>query len=217
MTFKTFIFSSILIFFAGCSFKTTPNQWKYDSVKAYKSYTKNFLINKQTLAKSDLEKAINYAKQSADLNQLAKIYLGKCALDISVGVNSTCEDYQDIRKLVDNKKLDIYFSMLQKKLKKEDLNFLPKQYEKFYQYYLDEKIVKSFDYMFNVENITSLFIVSSLHKDKLSKIQINKLIDKASFYGYKRVVLYWLNNLYEKEENKIKKDLILEKINILKS
>jgi len=215
--FKTFIFFSILIVFAGCSFKTTPNQWEYDSAKAYKSYTKNFLTNKQTLAKSDLEKAIDYAKQSANLNQLAKIYLGKCALQISVGNNSTCQDYQDIKRLIDNKKLDIYFLMLQKKLKKEDLKFLPKQYEKFYQYYLAEKIVKSFEYMFGAENITSLFIVSSLHKDKLSKIQINKLIDKASFYGYKRVVLFWLNNLYEKEKNEIKKDLILEKINILKS
>lgn len=217
MIFKTFIFSCVLFILVGCSFKAIPNQWEYDSAKAYNSYMKNFLSNKETLAKSDLEKAINYAKQSANLNQLAKIYLGKCALNISIGINLNCQDYQDIKRLINNKNLDVYFSMLQKKLKKEDLKFLPKQYEKFYQYYFDGKIVKSFDYIFDIENITSLFVVSSLHKDKLSKNQINKIIDKASYYGYKRVVLYWLNNLYEKEENKIKKDLILEKINILKS
>ncbi len=217
MIFKTFIFSIILLLLTGCSFKTTPNQWEYDSVKAYNSYVKNFLTNKETLAKSDFQKAISYAKQSANFNQLAKLYLGKCALNISVGINSTCQDYQDIKRFIKNKNLDVYFSMLQKKLKKEDLKFLPKQYEKFYEYYFDEKIIKSFNYMFGVENITSLFVVSSLHKNKLSKTQINKIIDKASFYGYKSVVLYWLNNLYEKEENELEKALILEKINILKS
>ena len=55
----------IILIFAGCSFKTPPNQWEYNSTSAYNSYEKYFLSNQDILAKSYINTAITNAKQSA--------------------------------------------------------------------------------------------------------------------------------------------------------
>jgi hypothetical protein len=89
MIYKILLFI-FLLQFNGCSFKTPQNKWQFKSVNAFSAYTKNFLSAKDTLAKDDLKRAVNHAKQSANLSQLARIYLGECALNISVGLKDNC-------------------------------------------------------------------------------------------------------------------------------
>ena len=93
---KIEILSHSLLLFSACSFKSPPNQWQFKSTAAFDSYTKNFLSSNDALAKNDLSRAIKHAKQSADLKMLARVYLGECALNISVGIDDNCKDYLNI-------------------------------------------------------------------------------------------------------------------------
>lgn len=115
----TLLLFSLLI--SGCSFKTPVNEWQYKSSSAFNMYTKDFLTGDETLAKNDLSRAIMHAKKSADLSQLARIYLGECALNISVGVQESCDKYRSISHLVNDDSLDAYYHLIQLSIKKEQI------------------------------------------------------------------------------------------------
>lgn len=214
---KTVLSLFFILLFQGCSFKTPKNQWEYNSTSAFNSYTKNFFIDNEEIANDDLQRAIKYAKQSADLEQLSKIYLGSCALNIAVGENDECIEYKQIEELVPLLELKSYYLMLQNKLEDEQLKNLPKQYQAFSKHKSLGNYDSSFKTIENMEQVSSQFIAASLIKEKLDKSQIKFLVDKASFYGYKKIVLFWLNKLYEVEENLEEKEKILKKIEVLKN
>ncbi len=205
-----------IILFQGCSLKSPKNQWEYNSSNAFTSYTKYFLINENELANSDLQRAIKYAKQSANLEQLARIYLGVCALNISVGIEDKCSSYTKIREFLNKKELESYFLMLVKKEEIEQITYLPKQYQSFVKYKLEKRFDLAFNAIKEMQEITSQFVAASLIKEKVSKSDMNYLIKKASFNGYKNFVLFWLKNLYKIENDLEKKKKILKKIIILK-
>ena len=217
MNLKIFIALFLSVFFAACSFKAPINQWEINSANAYNSYTKNFLKQNLEIANSDLNSAIKYAKQSANLNQLSRIYLGKCALNNSIGIEDKCLEYIKIKDLVQSNKLKAYYQMLKDDLSLENMNFLPKQYKDFYKYKLEKNYEKAFESLKSSEQITSLFLASSLIQNNLTKTQIEYLIEKASFYGYKSLVLFWLKNLYKIEQNQNQKSLILRKIEVIEN
>lgn len=207
----------ILFILTGCSFKSVENQWEFNSAKSFESYKKNFLSGEFLIAKGDLQSSISYAKRSANLNQLGRIYLGKCALNISIGNEDTCKEFFEIKDLINSNELNSYYMMLNDKLPKENVEFLPKKYQNFYISKLEKDYDKSFESIKNEENISSLFIATSLIKNKLSKNQINYLIDKASFHGYKALVLFWLKQLHKKELDENEKKKILKKIKIIEN
>ncbi len=215
MSFKLLFTLLVTIFFTACSFKAPINQWEINSANAYNKYTQNFLMQNIELANSDLKSSIKYAKQSANLNQLARIYLGKCALNISVGVDDSCEEYNEIKELVKSNDLEIYYLMLQNSLSQKDILFLPKEYKSFYKNKLEKNYTLAFESIKKENKITSLFLASSLIKNELSKTQIEYLIEKSSYYGYKNIVLFWLNRLYLKEEDGKKKVLIKKNIELI--
>jgi hypothetical protein len=205
----------IILIFAGCSFKTPPNQWEYNSTSAYNSYEKYFLSNQDILAKSYINTAITNAKQSANLNQLARVHISACALNMSIEQTNYCKEYESIRDLVLSKELDIYFQMLNQKLNKTQIEYLPKQYQSFYRNFLLKKYDLAFKDLTSMEQITSKFIAASLIREQLTNVQVNYLIDTASTYGYKKLVIYWLKKQFEKELDTDKKQLISKKIEIL--
>lgn len=210
-----FLFLSTI--FQGCSLKSPKNQWEYNSANAFNSYTKSFLSSQNELAKDDLKRAIKYAKQSANLEQLARIYIGVCALNNSVGIKDTCNKYTQIKELINSLEIEAYYLMLRNEV--VQLQYLPKQYQAFLKYKIEKKYELAFKTIKHMEQETSQFIAASLIKEQLKESDINYLIQKASFYGYKKIVLFWLQNLfklYEKENNEEKKELILKKIMILK-
>lgn len=213
----TIIILFLSILFQGCSFKSPLNQWEYNSSSSFSAYSKYFLIDEEELAKSDLERAIKYAKQSADFEQLARVYLGACALNISVEENDKCKDYIEIEEFVSSKELKAYFAMLVKKEQKEQISYLPKQYQLFAEYKSLKKYDLAFESIKSMEQSTSKFIAASLIKNHMNKSQIKFLIEKASFLGYKKIVLFWLDYYYKVEDNLDEKEKIDKKIKILKN
>lgn len=207
----------ISFLFTACSFKSPENKWQYNSANAFSSYTKNFLISNDEIGQDDLSRSIKYAKQSANLEQLSRIYLGVCALNISVGIDDECKDYKQIKELVLSKELESYFLMIQNNLKKQQIKNLPKQYQEFSKYKSLKKYHEAFKSIENMKQISSKFLAASLIKNKLNKTQINWLIEQASFYGLKKIVLYWLHNLKKLESNKLEKEKLVKKIKILES
>ena len=206
-----------LILLSGCSLKTAPNQWQYKSANAFSSYTKNFLSDNQILAENDLNRAIEHAKKSADLTQLATIYLGECALNISVGIDDTCDKYKNIQELMHNKELDAYHSLLNKSLAKSDIQHLPQQYQEFALALLDKNFSKADKHILSITKETSRLLCASLIKNSLEKNTKKSIIETASYNGYKKAVLFWLKETLKDASSPHEMENIEKKISILES
>ena len=210
-------FFLFLIIFSGCSLKTPPNEWQYKSSTAFSMYTQDFLTDDETLAKNDLARAVKHAKKSADFTQLAKIYLGECALNISVGINDDCKNYTNISDLVNNDLLHAYYDFIHLSIKKEQVKYLPKDYHSF-AYKLIKKDFKSAkEAIFNMPKATSSFLCASLMKEKLDPNSRKKIIHLASYNGYKKVVLFWLHESIKNNYNQEDIQKIRKKVSILQS
>ena len=207
------ILFSIII--TGCSLKTPANEWQYKSSNAFSSYTKNFLMANDVLARNDLSRAIKHAKKSADLTQLAKIYLGECALNISVGIEDDCKKYINISSLVNNDSLNTYYNFINLSIKKEQVKDLPKNYQS-YTYNLLKRDYKSANQdIMSISKTTSSFLCASLIKEDIELTTREKIISLASYNGYKRVILFWLNESLKNNQNQKNIKNIRKKISIL--
>ena len=204
-----------LLFFSACSVKTPDNQWQYKSAAAFNSYTTNFLSAQDVLANNDLKRATDHAKTSATLIQLAKIHLGVCALDISVGNSNTCAKYKELLPIVKDKQLDAYYSLLTNSLSTQDIKNLPVQYQSFAKHINDKK--KAIQSIQNINKATSRFLSYALIKNELSSQTQEKIIQEASFYGYKKIALFWLQELLQNTQTQEEKQKILKKISIMNS
>jgi predicted outer membrane protein len=182
---------------------------------AFESYKKNFLSQKDTLAKDDLKRAISLAKSSDDLNHLATIYLGECALNKSVGIDDKCDDFLKIKELVTKESLINYYYLLELDLKKLDPTKLDDRYKDFAIYLKKQEFKKANEAIIDMKSPTSKFIAISLLKDKVSKKTIQDALKTASLHGYKKEVVYLLHLLKDKETNPDKKKIIEKKIEIL--
>ena len=215
---KTLVLIPVLFFlFQGCSFKSPENKWEYNSASAFSSYTKNFLTANDEIAKDDLNRAIKYSKQSANLDQLARVYLGKCSLNISVGIKDYCKEYDEIKELVSSVQLNAYYSMLQNVLEKKQIKSLPKQYQEFSYYMNLKKHDLAFESIKDMNQTSSKFVAASIMKKHLKKSQVEYLINEASFYGFKKNVLFWLEHLSMIETNLDEIKRIEKKLKILKN
>lgn len=207
------IISAIL--FTSCSIKTPKNEWQYKSANAYNSYVKNFLSANELLADNDLSRAIKHAKQSANLTHLAKIYLGECALRISVGEQKSCEKYKEISSLVKSKELDSYYNFITLNIKTEDIKYLPKHHQSF-AYNLNEKNFKEVDKdIRDMKKTTSSLLCGALAKENINNSLREKLIKDASFNGYKKSAIFWLEEILKHSDNQEKNKTIKRKIFIL--
>lgn len=206
-----------ILFFSACSFKTPPNQWQYKSVNAFESYKKNFLFSQDVLADNDLKRAIEHAKQSSHLVQLAKIYLGKCALNNSLGVQDGCNEFKELDNIVNDKKLHSYYLFITNELTQEDVSDLPSTYKDFAYSYINKDYEDAVKEIFNIEMITSKLIAANFVKNSMSVEDIQKLLDEVSYFGYKKAVLYWLKIKKSKMEDTLKIQKVDKKIKILES
>lgn len=212
----TFLLLTLLLFNA-CSLKTPKNDWQRKSTHAFNSYTKNFLSANDALAYNDLSRAIKHAKQSADLTQLAKIYLGECALNISSGSDDICKKYTDISNLLDNKNLDSYYSLITRSIKEEQIKFLPSHYKNFASTLVKKDFKAANVVIQNIEKTSSSFLCASLIKEELFLATREKIIKSASYSGYKKIILFWLEESKKTTKDKNKLDNLNQKISILNS
>ncbi len=162
----TFI-TIILLSFFGCSFKSPVNDWQYKSVNAFDSYTQNFLSLNNTLAKDDLNRAIKHAKKSANFTTLARIYLGECALNISVGLNDRCEKYQDIKSIVNDNYLESYYNLITLNLDKVQLSSLNNSYQNFTKSLIAKDFKDATYQIWQMDKTSSKLLAASLIKKNL--------------------------------------------------
>lgn len=211
---KKVIFSLLFVaLFVGCSTATPPNQWQYKSTTAFNSYQENFLKYNLIVAKADLQRSIKHAKMSADLTQLATIYLSKCALESAVSTQLVeCREYEEIQPLIHDKLLESYYMFLQKK--EVDSSTLPSEYKQLSQLFTSKSSAYS-KTLFSIKKPTSFFIGASLLQDSLSLEEIDRVIKKASLYGYKHLVLFWLKKALVKTNNLQKRENLRKKLEIL--
>ncbi len=210
-----YIYILFIILFSGCSFSTPPNDWQYKSVNAFNSYTKNFLYSNDKIAKNDLQRAVSHAKNSANLNHLARIYLGKCALNISVGIDDRCQEYKDIKEIINSNTLDAYYDFLLSIITGKQIDKLPKIYQEFAWHMETKNFKKANTDILSMDRATSQILAASLLKNNIDKKSINKVIETASFHGYKKAVIFWLKKLKRITTDKKEVDKINKKISIL--
>jgi len=207
----------ILVFiFAGCSFKTPIDQTSFKLHSAFKSYQTDFLSGDEVLARYDLKRAILFAKQNANVTQLATIYLGQCALDISVGVENSCKEYKNISDLLDDKKLQNYNHLIKLELKDIEIEKLPPQYQEFAKALIQKEYQKAIKNAMDIKNISSKLIALALIKDKLNKQEIKHILEITSLYGYKKSSIFWLKRLRDITKSKLDKILLTKHLTIIK-
>lgn len=214
---KIALLSIGLLLLSGCSFKSPPNQWQYKSTSAFDSYIKNFLSSNDALAKNDLNRAVEHAKQSADLTMLSRIYLGECALNISVGLKESCEKYNNIRDLVDDKTLDAYYHLITLNINSLQLLNLDKEYKEFASYISTKEFSKADAQISKISKPTSKLLCAAIMKENLSTKTRKEMINLASFYGYKRSVVFWLNEAKKNSKDENERNNLSKKISVLKS
>lgn len=183
----------IVLFISACSFQTPPNQWQHQSAAAFNAYVRDFMHGDDLLAKNDLQRAIKHAKKSADLSTLAKIYLGKCALNISVGIEDSCKEYQEIASLVDDETLSQYYGIITKTSALHP------------------------DTILDTDKATSVLLNGALKKKHLTRPQREHLLEVASYNGYKRAALFWLEQSKLHASTDAEKKFYQHKIDVMQS
>ncbi len=201
---------------AGCSFKSN-DRYKYrtNSSNSFQSYTKYYLKGDTLLASSELRQAIKNAKEGSDINTLATIYLGECALHKAILIDDSCKEFNSIKEFVDDKTLQNYYLFINKNINDLDINSLPKRYQEFALYLKNRAYNKAFEAIKSMENISSKLIAAYLIKEHLTKDQIRYLIKETSSMGYKKATLRWYEFLKTKASNK-ERETIDKKLQILR-
>ena len=213
---KVILLACTLIFLSACSTSTPKNDWQIQSVNAYESHQKHFLQNDDSLSNIDHKRAIKYAKQSSDLTTLATIHLSECALHVSVLEEDSCQEYLSLEPLVKDDKLHSYYLFLQNNYNQNDIKNLPSKYRTFATYKLQKNYVAAQKEILASDDIISKMIMGSLMKDSLHVSAVKSIIYKASFYGYKKSVISWMEFYRTKTTDLKEKNIIEEKLKILK-
>ncbi|MEA3372607.1 MAG: hypothetical protein U9Q62_02835 [Campylobacterota bacterium] len=206
----------LLIMTAGCSTKRPDDAWRYNTATAYKYAEQYFLEDKTALAKSEYNQAESYAKQSADLTPLTRLYLSKCALNRSVLLEDACDEYQSIAHHSDDPSLSSYFALLNQNVRQEEISALPSQYRSFAKAYLAKNrhaIQKS---IADIEPLTSQMIAASTARSYLDDMTIEMIIERASYFGYKRAVIAWMQQLIDTTDDDKKAALLKQKLSVLR-
>ena len=214
---KILSFIMFLFVFLGCSFKEIPNDWQYKSISSFDSYAKNFLSSNDVLAKSDFKRAIKHAKKSANLTTLARIYLGKCALNISVGLEDKCEEYKNIDVVIEDDYLSSYYNLITLKLNKVNTSSLDDSYKNFYKSIVEKNYIQANNQIWQMKKATSKLLSAALIKEHLNNNSREKLIKLASYYGYKKSAIFWLKESIKYTTDRKKLNKISKKLSILES
>lgn len=209
------LFLLILIFITGCSMKSAPDRWKARAANAFASYQEYYLQGKDRLAAVELKRAIQEATCSADLEPLARIYLGECAIHSAALIDDECGNYIRIGNMLGTQQeLKNYYLMLQKKMDVVDEAMLPRQYQAFVKYVKIKNFKSAFSCIKNMPETSSKLIAASLMKNQLDKNMLAYIINQASFSGYKKSVIAWLQ-FAKRTATKEEKVLINKKLGLL--
>ncbi len=213
---KTPILSVLaLIILSGCSSAQPKNRWQYQATSSLNAYTQHFLEGNILRAKSDLAHARKEASKSARLHTLIDIELSVCAMHTSVLEPDACEKASELLALEPEPSRQAYLDLLNNKLSPLQIQDLPQQYQEFATALLSKDTTALNDDIKTMQPLSSRLLASALIKEQLNQENLQDLIDKLSYYGYKRALLAWMKLQVEKEEDVQRKEKLVQKLKIL--
>ena len=213
MKIKFFILIVTLLF-TGCSLKVN-NKYKYrvDASNSFDSFKKYYLQGKTRLASIALKRALQNAKEGSDINSIAKIYIGECALHNALLIQDSCNEFAQIKDIISDKNIQNYYLFLTKDFQKIDTKFLPERYRDFAKYLKQKEFKNAIKALHKIKDTDSQIIAASLIKDKLSKKDIKEIIKLSSSMGYKKATDRWYT-LLESKSTAAEKRVIEKKLKL---
>ena len=205
----------LLIFLSACTGPRPKNDWQYQATAALDDYSKHYLQNRLLRAKADLSRAREFASRTANLHTLIDIELTVCALDIATLHNSSCQPAKELLRLQEDAKQQAYLHLLTKTLREEEVTLLPQKYQSFARALLNKEAMAS--QLPKIKNIRSRLVASALIAQSLTTEEIQTLVTRLSYRGYKKAVIAWLKLQHDKERDPNKQKLIEAKLQILTS
>ena len=193
-----YLLIACIVLLSGCSFKQPQNRWELNAINATQAYQSNFLRSYDVAAKKDLQRAVAHAKKSANLQTLAKIYLTKCAMQVTVFEHPKCSDFIQLQEVLQDVSLAAYKALLTRGITHNQIELLPKRYRKFAASLLQNETGKTIEAMQAIEDIHSRFIAAALIKEALDSKQIDAIINLSSHRGYDKITKAWLAYKYKK-------------------
>ncbi len=206
---------ALLLLFIGCSSSPAPNDWQYKSSMAFDAYKLHYMKMEDALANESLKRATTYAKQSAEMTQLASIYLGECALHTATGEAMRCSRYEKIADLVSCPRVHNYALFINKEFDKIDVNYLDARYRAFARAMKKKEYALASKELLKIEDPTSMLLVLSLLGEHADTKSIEATLQKLSFYGYKRGVVHLLRVLESKTTDIKEKRRLQKKLEVL--
>lgn len=195
MILKLFSLLLLLTLTGSCSLQQPKNTWQYKSVTAFEKYQQYYLENQLILATSERKKAISFAKQSAHLNTLARVYLGDCAIQYAALNKTQCKTYQQVAPIAQDAELNAYFHLLTQQLTPAQIPKLPKRYQGFASALLSQNRQKINAEVIKIEELHSKLIAASIAQSELALTTIRALIDETADHGYQLASLRWMTFL----------------------
>ena len=205
---KLILFLSVILLFSACSIT---------KVQHLRLYKKNYLQDNDIQTKFHFQKAVQEAKSSKDYNTLGILYLSECGLNNSLGIQDKCDKYLEIKNKINNKEYDAFMDLIHKKIKKEQVKFLCKNYRSFVYAMLLKDYKKANEEVLKIEPLTSQLVSANLIKEHLEVQTIKDIINNNYYFGYKKAVIYWMIELKNRVPNEKEKNEIIQKIKTLKN
>lgn len=211
------LFLFIILLLSACSSPQPQNKWQYDAAGMCKNYQEHFLQDKPLRANLDLRHARELASRTADLKTLIDIELTVCAMELSTLNPGQCDKVSHLLTLEPNTEQNAYHRLLISQFSQEDLPDLPSQYKHFAQALLHNDKTKINEALSKIEPLSSQLVASALAEEEIDDKNIDEIIQKLSFNGYKRVLLAWLVVQMQREDNPEEKARLKAKIEVLTS
>lgn len=197
---RTLFLIIIVFLLTSCASKKPDDIWKFYSTSYFATFKDGKLKGEEVKAQTSYNRAVAHAKSGTHFETLKRIYLGKCALNKALLIEDNCSEYKAIADIDSDKSLDAYYMFLNA-IQGYDKSLLPKQYQAKFE-------LKN---LHEVTPIISRFVIASQHKESLTQVDVDKLIDAGSLYGYRALVINWLEYAYQKfheESYKLKLDVL---------
>ncbi len=212
---RAVVMGTMVLVIGGCTPQPLPNRWQYQSTNGYKNFERYYLEDKTLYAAVEFDRARAYASQSADLTTLARIELSRCALKAGMLEPFECKEYVLLDPLVADRELEAYHAFLSRSITQEWVSSLPPQYREIASLYVKGEFKEADRTLLAIEPLTSRLIAASVMAEKLDDATIEQIVADASYHGYKRAVIVWLGLLIERTKEEQRKNLLIQKREIL--
>lgn len=211
---KNLLLFTCLVFFISCASKPVP-AWKNAASNQLENYKNNYLIGNAQIAALHFNKTVEEIKKSGDLEILEIAYLTKSALQVAVLENIDDGEYNKLEAVYRSAANSNFHEFLKGNFAGVERNLLPKQYQRFFKVFFDNKKGDATDEILDMEDPLSRLIATGLvvRHNRCDERCLQIAIDTASGNGWKKALLVYLQKLQAFFEMKhdLEKTLLLQK------